>query len=95
MRYLMSDEQRKMHYLMSDEQRTALELVMASEAPKLIRIREINAATDRAVERGMARPSKDTSGLGALRVEATMNAVRGGHISGGKAAEMLMAWGLM
>jgi len=83
-----------MHYPMRDEQRTALELVMASEAPSPIRIHEIDAATDRAVERGLARPRKDTSGLGALRVQATMNAVRGGHISEDKAAEMLTAWGL-
>lgn len=84
-----------MYYLSGDERRTALEMVMASEAPKLVRIHEIDKATDRAVERGLARPRKDVSGLGALRIESTMNAVRGGFITEDKAAEMLADWGLM
>lgn len=58
-------------------------------------VETIDMITDRLAGNGLCRPRKDQSGLGALRLEATLHARRRGCISEKKAAEDLKRWGLM
>lgn len=58
-------------------------------------VEAVDMVTDRLAMAGLCRPRGDVSGLGALRTEATLHAMKRGNITQDKAAADLRKWGLL
>ena len=58
-------------------------------------VEAIDMITDGLAGMGLCRSRGDVSGLGALRIEATLHAMKRGCITEEKAAADLKRWGLM